>query len=170
MRTPFCDSTSHRGALESSQNGRGVFTFGEDTHTLRLKSELFDLRVGYANPTLRLGESQRGVRILSYRSKRNKKTTELLGLGCPFIWRRKRDSILARTTRSVFLGRGRPLEVRSIPIPLRIPHCKKRNLNQTARVRFRLLLAQREGFEPSCGVIHKLISSQPRYDRFDTSA
>ena len=31
-------------------------------------------------------------------------------------------------------------------------------------------LAQREGFEPSCGVIHKLISSQPRYDRFDTSA
>ena len=32
------------------------------------------------------------------------------------------------------------------------------------------LLAQREGFEPSCGVIHKLISSQPRYDRFDTSA
>ena len=32
------------------------------------------------------------------------------------------------------------------------------------------LVAQREGFEPSCGVIHKLISSQPRYDRFDTSA
>ena len=30
-------------------------------------------------------------------------------------------------------------------------------------------MAQREGFEPSCGVIHKLISSQPRYDRFDTS-
>ena len=28
----------------------GVFAFGEDTHTLRLKSELFDLRVGYANP------------------------------------------------------------------------------------------------------------------------
>ena len=42
--------------------GRGVFTIGEDTHTLRLKSELFDLRVGYANPILRLGESQRGVR------------------------------------------------------------------------------------------------------------
>ena len=45
-----------------------------------------------ANPILRLGESQRGVRILSYRSQRNKKTTELFGLGCPFIWRRKRDS------------------------------------------------------------------------------
>ena len=41
--------------------GRGVFVFDEDTHTLRLKSELFDLRVGYANPILRLGESQREV-------------------------------------------------------------------------------------------------------------
>ena len=40
----------------------GVFVFDEDTHTLRLKSELFDLRVGYANPILRLEESQRGVR------------------------------------------------------------------------------------------------------------
>ena len=30
--------------------GRGVFVSDEDTHTLRLKSELFDLRVGYANP------------------------------------------------------------------------------------------------------------------------
>ena len=53
--------------------GRGVFTIGEDTHTLRLKSELFDLRVEYANPILRLCESQRGVRILSYLSK-NKST------------------------------------------------------------------------------------------------
>ena len=70
----------------------GIFVSDEDTHTRRLKSELFDLRVGYANPILRLGESQRGVRILSYRSQRNKKTTELCGLGCPFIWRRKRDS------------------------------------------------------------------------------
>ena len=48
---------------------RGVFVFDEDTHTLRLKSELFDLRVGYANPILRLGESQRGVRILSKRKR-----------------------------------------------------------------------------------------------------
>ena len=72
----------------------GIFVSDEDTHTLRLKSELFDLRVGYANPILRLGESQRGVRILSYRSQRNKKTTELCGLGCPFIWRRKRGMLL----------------------------------------------------------------------------
>ena len=72
--------------------GRGVFVFGEDTHTLRLKSELFDLRVGYANPILRLCESQRVVQILSYQCQRNKKTTELYGLGCPFLWRRKRDS------------------------------------------------------------------------------
>ena len=42
--------------------GRGVFVFDEDTHPLRLKSELFDLRVGYANPILRLEESQRDVR------------------------------------------------------------------------------------------------------------
>ena len=72
--------------------GRGVFVFDEDTHTLLLKSELFDLRVGYANPILRLRESQRAVQILSYQCQRNKKTTELFGLGCPFIWRRKRDS------------------------------------------------------------------------------
>ena len=44
---------------------------------------------------------------------------------------------------------------------------KKKTERQSA---FRFTLAQREGFEPSCGVIHKLISSQPRYDRFDTSA
>ena len=55
-------------------------------------SELPDGLRSNANPILRLGESQRGVRILSYRSQRNKKTTELFGLGCPFIWRRKRDS------------------------------------------------------------------------------
>ena len=34
--------------------GTGVFAYGEDTHTLRLTSELVDLRVGYANPFLRL--------------------------------------------------------------------------------------------------------------------
>ena len=57
-----------------------------------LVSELPDGLRSNANPILRLGESQRGVRILSYRSQRNKKTTELFGLGCPFIWRRLRDS------------------------------------------------------------------------------
>ena len=59
---------------------------------LPLTSELDALYGSNANPILRLCESQRGVRILSYRSQRNKKTTELFGLGCPFIWRRKRDS------------------------------------------------------------------------------
>ena len=67
---------------------------------------------------------------------------------CSFLWRRKRDSILARTTRSVFLGRGRPQEVRSTPIPLRIPPQHEKSLNQTTRVQFRLFLAQEEGFEP----------------------
>ena len=59
--------------------GRGVFVFDEDTHTLLLKSELFDLRVGYANPILRLRESQRDVRILSYQCQRNKKQPSFLG-------------------------------------------------------------------------------------------
>ena len=49
---------------------------------------------------------------------------------------------------------------------LAVPQKKKEHNS----VRITFLLAQREGFEPSCGVIHKLISSQPRYDRFDTSA
>ena len=82
------------------------------------------------------------------RSSHDIKTNTIRKGWCPFLWRRKRDSILARTTRSVFLGRGRPPEVRSVPIPLRIPLYKKRNLNQTTRVRLRLLLAQEEGFEP----------------------
>ena len=60
--------------------GRGVFTSGEDTHTLRLKSELFDLRVGYANPILRLRESQRGVREPLTVAK-NKDTRK----GCPYF-------------------------------------------------------------------------------------
>ena len=61
--------------------GRGVFTSGEDTHTLHPKSEFFDLRVGYANPILRLVESQRGVRINSYLWQKIKDThTE-----CPYF-------------------------------------------------------------------------------------
>ena len=67
---------------------RGVFTKGEDTHTLRLNSELFDLRVGYANPILRLGESQRGVREPLTVAK-NKGHPQGVSL---FFWRRKRDS------------------------------------------------------------------------------
>ena len=30
-------------------------------------------------------------------------------------------------------------------------------------------MAEGKGFEPLCGVARKLISSQPRYDHFDTS-
>ena len=37
------------------------------------------------------------------------------------FWSKRRDSILARTARSVFHGRGRPPEVRSVPFPLRVP-------------------------------------------------
>ena len=66
----------------------GVFVFDEDTHTLRLKSELFDLRVGYANPILRLGESQRGVRepLTVAKNKGHPRWSVLI------FWRRKRDS------------------------------------------------------------------------------
>ena len=35
------------------RRGIGVFAFGEDTHALRLTSELVDLRSGYANPAPR---------------------------------------------------------------------------------------------------------------------
>ncbi len=42
-------------------------------------------------------------------------------------------------------------------------HIKKR---QAVPVAF---LAETVGFEPTCGFHRKLISSQPRYDHFDTS-
>ena len=35
--------------------------------------------------------------------------------------------------------------------------------------RLRFFLAETEGFEPSCRLPSKRISSAPRYDRFDTS-
>ena len=40
---------------------------------------------------------------------------------CRIFWQGQKDSILARTARSVFHGRGRPPEVRSVPFPLQIP-------------------------------------------------
>ena len=49
--------------------GRGVFVSDEDTHTLRLKSELFDLRVGYANPILQQNVAEVGSRPLVLRDK-----------------------------------------------------------------------------------------------------
>ena len=49
--------------------GRGVFVSDEDTHTLRLKSELFDLRVGYANPILQHFVAEVGSRPLVLRDK-----------------------------------------------------------------------------------------------------
>ena len=39
--------------------GTRVFTCGEDTHSLRLKSKLFDLQSGYAHPLLRLAQQLR---------------------------------------------------------------------------------------------------------------
>ena len=41
-------------------------------------------------------------------------------MGIEHFWRRRKDLILARTARSVFHGRGRPPEVRSVPFPLQV--------------------------------------------------
>ena len=59
--------------------GRGVFVFDEDFFASPLVSELPDGLRSNANPILRLEESQRGVRILSYRSQRNKKQPSFVG-------------------------------------------------------------------------------------------
>ena len=50
---PDCPNTKHSTPKQNPDHkdrriGR-VFAYGEDTHTLRLKSKLFDLRVGYVN-------------------------------------------------------------------------------------------------------------------------
>ena len=68
--------------------GRGVFVFDEDTHTLRLKSELFDLRVGYANPSPR----EFARRADSRASDCDIKINTIHEGWCSFLWRRKRDS------------------------------------------------------------------------------
>ena len=47
-------------------------------------------------------------------------------LFCSIFWCGRRDLILARTARSVFHGRGRPPEVRSVPFPLQAPPKKAR--------------------------------------------
>ena len=111
---PFCfaKEASCR-SVSANQKGnaygveRGVLAYGEDTLTLRLTSELVDLRVGYANPFCFAKEAS--CRSVSANQKGN-------AYGVPFlIWRRERDS--------------------------------------NPRV-----------------LSHKLISSQPRYDHFDISA
>ena len=116
-------------------------------HTARGQSD--ELKTANPNPSQRLPLGRFPVhgkqRLANVLVSKGKSTCKCK---CSF-WRRG-NSILVRTARSVFLGRGRPPEVRSVPIPLRIPLYKKRNLNQTTRVRLRPLLAQAEGFEPPC--------------------
>ena len=63
------------------------------------------------------------------------------------FWSKRRDSILARTARSVFHGRGHPPEVRSVPFPLRVP-CLKSKKGYTARV-YPLYLVEAAGLEPT---------------------
>ena len=148
---------------------RGVFVSDEDFPPWRLQASLVSLWLGHARGKTTLSCFLTLSRRFATRSTAQMRTPfcnillhrwalvlsfyeikiNTIHEGwCSFIWRRKRDSILARTTRSVFLGRGRPQEVRSTPIPLRIPPQQEKSLNQTTRVQFRLLLAQEEGFEP----------------------
>ena len=54
------------------------------------------------------------------------KSTHCLGRQmCAFFWCGRRDLILARTARSVFHGRGRPPEVRSVPFSLQVASQKQ---------------------------------------------
>ena len=55
-------------------------------------------------------------------------------------------------------------------ISARLCKCNKKHVqNLSFQTCFLLKLAERKGFEPLCGLTRKLISSQPRYDHFDTS-
>ena len=55
-------------------------------------------------------------------------------------------------------------------ISARLCKCNKKHAqNVSFQTCFLLKLAERKGFEPLCGLTRKLISSQPRYDHFDTS-
>ena len=63
----------------------GIFAFGEDTHSLRLKSELFDLRSGYANPApLALWF---GILYSTAKGKKNDHPMMVV-----FLWQGNRDS------------------------------------------------------------------------------
>ena len=66
-------------------SGIGVFAFCEDTHSLRLTSELVDLRSGYANPV------PCGTVVQSDYSAAKRKKTDHRMMAC-FLWQRNRDS------------------------------------------------------------------------------
>ena len=69
---------------------------------------------------------------------------------CRIFWQGQKDLILARTTRSVFHGRGRPPEVRSVPFPLQVrqPAAKEKR-NEMLSHLIPLFLAGAEGLEPT---------------------
>ena len=54
---------------------------------------------------------------------------------CRIFWQGQKDLILARTARSVFRGRERPPEVRSVPLPLqaRQPSVKEKETDRFTR-------------------------------------
>ena len=66
--------------------------------------------------------------IICRRQTSFKKRTFITRQKCVFCWQGQKDLILARTARSVFHGRERPPEVRSVPFPLqvRLPTVKEK--------------------------------------------
>ena len=68
-----------------------VFAYSEDTHTLRLKSELFDLQVGYVNRILLRLLLADPIQILASNADKTKIPTTRIG----FLFWRCRDAPVA---------------------------------------------------------------------------
>ena len=65
-------------------SGTRVFAFGEDTHALRLTSELVDIRSGYANPCCAEGATT-GLKSAVPLPKRKKTDHQMMVC---FLWQR----------------------------------------------------------------------------------
>ena len=68
---------------------------------------------------------------------------------CRIFWQGLEDLILARTTRSVFHGRGRPPEVRSVPFPLQVLLLSEKEKGTNANALIPVSLAGAGGLEPT---------------------
>ena len=65
-----------------------------------------------------------------------------------FCWQGQKDSILARTARSVFRGSDSPPDCHSLPLPFESFLIKTKR-NNTLRASFLFVLAGAEGLEPT---------------------
>ena len=77
---------------KTDHEGRGgfgrVFAYGEDTHSLRLKSELFDLRSGYVNRT---PSAKRTERVQSGTATPKERKNGIPIRDAVFLWRCRPD-------------------------------------------------------------------------------